>query len=1413
MSSITNVNSNSSVVNVGRTTPVSPGPQTADKSIPVVMASDQTAIPVAEQNKVQSEVALSLLGIPRAEVALGIFADVNTYDVNPSEWSLLPAYHTAGYGIQHRPTEAGALVEAPRNKVAVLTSKRFFRYQPGRVSAATFGIKSSVSIAHFSQNPAIRKFGIYDKYDGYYWETKNNGQEDNFCCVRRTQSVANSPISPYGIGGTGENATPLRGDNASQNVPATQLDDYRIVGRGASESEAVEGLLPSDRKILTESKFEIIDSAMAFAAAKYTSTATRTWGTATGNYYNDLRDAINFANGSAPDITAEQAEAKCRRDLEYWLDNYIEDLATGGIAHTSIQTTNFALSNGSNDWDATTVGLFPDIELFERPVHAAIKEIFGNGDEATAKLYQTSDSVGSPTGTLLGLSSTAADRLDDLTDIAVTAFAGSTFAVVDVTDLTSANFGTGVNAKNRYETFFDVKKNFWAYYVTVKQQDGTSITYDLTNVPGRSGSFTVEEIQYKCQRDIGYIIDGYKNDLVGGGDAETIYNAQMFLRGTGLSVYSQQLANGTLSEIERNTHLQYRILRDLKTFDNNQELDAYDKIDTLSDLIIANFGEENTKSMVTGERGFAGNLVVMRDGLLHIHAGVNDPSLLKPSKKTKAFLHNVDSDTSHAARVSANSATHASFKLVEGIVTYGQHVKISWSSAATDYTISSGRIYKDQVLTVSKIIGPKGNIFELKTADDGRIVALTAANLSTLGNVFIDTVCPFIFPKDYDIDNLVGYTSKIETTPGTINNGESNNDSQTGTQDARAFTLSRTVAFERGAIPKGAQFPYMYAQNDDLSSTTFYGDLEYAGFINTSLDPNLSGAQGQNVNTIRSQIDNVNFFPEYVNWVKNNVSPEYYGVYEYRVPRSRFSHDALNGIRSTGENAISTTNRGGTRNRVYSDLATGPSGTVRPGENYVVTEGVAEKQDSEYNFDFTKVTMLKIEFSWYGAVGALFLAYVPVGNGEARWVRVHHLRASNQLKIASLGNATLPITYTTYGGGGEYALGDGEQDVGEHGYGNLSHNLVKYGASYYIDGGDRGTVRLYSYNNEAGVLSKGKVFRQTSAAYVSDDNTLGDEVPSVVVSANDSDGSTIDPRFYMGATVKTGNSLNQNIRVIYADATKVYLSSPLQEASGTVTVDLLVDRAATVYGLETKKVIVSTRDRNAVRNRVQVYPTKLSSSNTSGSDASNVVRLRFKKTPTFQTLISPSSTTYLTSDYTVDNTNQPLPVNNSSYLQNGTSTYGWFRARVDAAQVTVFGRLYREGDLYYFELLQAVEGVVTLKGGSANIFLSDLRFDVTGKPLGFTASKTSGEIEGLSSLKIATDPVVPIPNTGTNVATIYLQSGTEQFDLASYFDYNKEYLSFPLTDIADSLYFAVDSDTLSTSDDDSLSLGVTWEEQ
>ena len=215
----TNVNNNASVVVVGRTAPVPPGQQKSEKSVPVVIASDQSTIPVAEQNKVASEVALSLLGIPRSEVALGIFADVNTYDVNPTEWAAEPDLFSTvgvgagtpydgmtqdmGWGLTHVPEESGALVEAPADRTAVLTSKRFFRYQPGRVSAATFGVKTTImniastdanpsdtnDIGSTVYNPAVRKYGIFDNFDGYYWETRNNGQGDNFCVVRRTQSL------------------------------------------------------------------------------------------------------------------------------------------------------------------------------------------------------------------------------------------------------------------------------------------------------------------------------------------------------------------------------------------------------------------------------------------------------------------------------------------------------------------------------------------------------------------------------------------------------------------------------------------------------------------------------------------------------------------------------------------------------------------------------------------------------------------------------------------------------------------------------------------------------------------------------------------------------------------------------------------------------------------------------------------------------------------------------------------------------------------------------------------------------------------------------------------------------------------------------------------------------------------------
>jgi hypothetical protein len=182
------------VVTVGRTAPIPPGPQLAKDSLPVVIASDQEAVPVQVQNQQISEVSLSLLGIPRAEVALGIFADVTTYDINPNEWASEGAGTTT-----HIPTESAAEIKvgtALTNNYQILSSKRFFRYQPGRVSAATFGIRVNIT----TDRTDIKKFGAFDKRDGYYIEVQGGGQtaigdkENNLYCVRRTSALeSNEP--------------------------------------------------------------------------------------------------------------------------------------------------------------------------------------------------------------------------------------------------------------------------------------------------------------------------------------------------------------------------------------------------------------------------------------------------------------------------------------------------------------------------------------------------------------------------------------------------------------------------------------------------------------------------------------------------------------------------------------------------------------------------------------------------------------------------------------------------------------------------------------------------------------------------------------------------------------------------------------------------------------------------------------------------------------------------------------------------------------------------------------------------------------------------------------------------------------------------------------------------------------------
>ena len=1287
MSSITNINNNSSVVNVGRTTPVSPGQQPASKSIPVVVASDQPAIPVEEQNKIQSEVALSLLGIPRSEVALGIFADVNTYDMNPTEWSSSPSVYIQGHGTKHLPEEAGALVEAPRDQTSVLTSKRFFRYQPGRVSAATFGVKDTVSIADFARNPVIRKQGIFDKYDGYYWETRQSGEGDNFSVIRRTQSLYRTPVTPFGV------QDALRGSAVDPNIDRIekdQTDDYRISGK-PSDSRTTEKRLKKERQVLVNNRFKIYDAA---------------WTEIFDNTESNP-DYDNFVNNFNAKTQEEQDiyRGKCERDVDYWIDMILMDIETPRDiniplvdAHTALNTRNYesslAIANRAAEYEVI--------------LHTAVRTVIEGQD------FQGS------TGLLRDfIAPSTWQEIYDLYTVVVDFFTrvDDSVGTPDVADTYAIPVSWG--NKPIVETLFDARGQYWAYYVSQFTETGVVITYDEV-----VGGEAQDIIKNKCQRDVKYIIDGYKNDIVGGGNGETKYNASMYYKGNGMSIYSQ--VDGTIPrEIERHTHLKNLIIdaltrpvsqyggEDFNEYEERIYNGTLEGGSGLANIIIRNFEVEDVSTTYYGTKSFAGNLVVMRDGLPLVHAGVYDPALLKEQKRV-------------ICKVRGSNIT-----ATEGIVTFGQFVK--WVS------VGNGALVNGKVYQVKQVISPKGNEFTLKDVETGED-ANPAENTNDAEMVF---VVPFIFPKEYD--------------PTFV----------TATQGSYAY-------------PAGAMFPYMYTTGS--GNMPVPSDKDFIGFIDTGLNPaTISGAQ-----KIRTQYDDVNFRPEWINWIKNNVDPEYYGVYEYRVPRSRFSTDKLN-------NALNL--------QVYSDVATGTQGKVRPGQPVVDETGIQSTVQSVYDFDFTKVTMLKIEFSWYGAVGALFLAYVPVGNGEARWVRVHHLRASNQMKIPSLGNATLPITYNVYGGGSPDAWGDGENQF--QGYATTSHHIVKYGASYYIDGGDRGTVRLYSSNNEYAEDVFGRVVDMGAPTYLYD-NTLEmfyfERTPNVAETPN---------VFFMRSTAKTNIRSDGVIEVVWTTPDRIYLSSEPQGSALT----LVTKRANNVYGIETKPSITSSQGQK-VRNRVQVYPIKLST----GNIGTTTTRVSIKKSPIYQEDTTVNGTFTVTSEYRITAENRPLSIDPTdlNYMVDGEFIYGWFRGRVesvsDSIPTTVLVRLSRQGNEYFVSLVDRFDGSVFLDGD----FLPDSRFNAVGERL-TSNEKFTYEKEGLSSVVIATNSQVAIPATGINIATLYVQPGTDQFDLSTYFDYNKEYLSYPLTDNLESIYFEIDNEEVSPVNNITssglISLGVTWEEQ
>ena len=117
------------------------------------------------------------------------------------------------------------------------------------------------------------------------------------------------------------------------------------------------------------------------------------------------------------------------------------------------------------------------------------------------------------------------------------------------------------------------------------------------------------------------------------------------------------------------------------------------------------------------------------------------------------------------------------------------------------------------------------------------------------------------------------------------------------------------------------------------------------------------------------------------------------------------------------------------------------------GDNLLGTDSTG----TGYKIDPEKVTMWKIEFSWYGAIGVQFYAYVPIELGEARWVKLHRIIIENCLPQANLQDPYFKMRYNLI--------------IGDRFITTQPQFIYKYGSSVYIDGGDEGTKTISSFKS------------------------------------------------------------------------------------------------------------------------------------------------------------------------------------------------------------------------------------------------------------------------------------------------------------------------------------------------------------
>jgi len=236
-----NVEEGVSVISVGRTTPVPAGQTTSANSLPVVVASDQTPVPILDNLSAPSQVRDDLLGFPRVQTPLAIFDDTNLIDIDQNIWAT-NEQTTAGVKVtqvnhllEQSAAECRLKVAAANGNVASLITKQAFPYQTGRVTCASFGVALS------TDSSAVLEFGMFDASDGYFLRVVG-GSVPSLFYVRRTSSGERPSDHLHGYTAQGADPTTFTVDAAVMTAQPNRTDEgtiYKIISNSPNVMEEI----------------------------------------------------------------------------------------------------------------------------------------------------------------------------------------------------------------------------------------------------------------------------------------------------------------------------------------------------------------------------------------------------------------------------------------------------------------------------------------------------------------------------------------------------------------------------------------------------------------------------------------------------------------------------------------------------------------------------------------------------------------------------------------------------------------------------------------------------------------------------------------------------------------------------------------------------------------------------------------------------------------------------------------------------------------------------------------------------------------------------------------------------------------------------------------------------------------------